>query len=311
MVSTISFIQANLQRGIAASSILTRAVGIKGIDLALIQEPSYRDECVSGLNIPGYTLYAAGGKDGPRACILGKDMNIWELPGVSCRDLVAVLVQYNEDGTDRRLVVCSAYLPYDSENPTPPTRELEDLVQYCEKEKIKLLVGCNSNAHHTAWCSTNCNGRGEALIEFLNSTTLEIFNRGSEPTFCTSARREVMDITLGSYGLMDSITDWEVSLESPMSDHRHILFTLRGSAPVFLISNPRGTISREPGGKAAGGSEMSMKDEAGLGLAIHWIQQALISAFEDNCLYDPLERVRMSEVDSRIRTPQKGSTMTL
>ena len=56
MVSTISFIQANLQHSIAASSILTRTVGVKGIDLALIQEPWYRDGCVSGLSIPGYTL---------------------------------------------------------------------------------------------------------------------------------------------------------------------------------------------------------------------------------------------------------------
>jgi hypothetical protein len=70
---------------------------------------------------------------------------------------------------------------------------------------------------------------------------LEIFNSGSEPTFCTSVRREVIDITLGSYGLMDSITDWEVSLELSLSDHRHILFTLRGSAPVLLIRNTRGT----------------------------------------------------------------------
>jgi len=26
-----------------------------------------------------------------------------------------------------------------------------------------------------------------------------------------------------------------------------------------------------------------MKDEAGLRLAVHWVQQALISAYEDNC----------------------------
>jgi hypothetical protein len=114
-------------------------------------------------------------------------------------------------------------------------------VRYCEDENIQLLVGYDSNAHHTAWGSTNCNGRGEALIEFLNSTTLEIFNRGSEPTFCTTVRREVIDITLGSYGLMDSITDWEVSLEPTLSDHGHNLFTLRGSAPVLLIRIPRGT----------------------------------------------------------------------
>jgi len=39
MVSTISFIQANLQHSTAASRIFTRTVGVKGIDMALIQEP--------------------------------------------------------------------------------------------------------------------------------------------------------------------------------------------------------------------------------------------------------------------------------
>jgi len=75
MVCTISFIQANLQYSIAASSILTRTVCAKGMDLALIQEPWYCDGCVSSLNIPGYTLYSVRGKDRPRACILGRDMN--------------------------------------------------------------------------------------------------------------------------------------------------------------------------------------------------------------------------------------------
>jgi hypothetical protein len=30
------------------------------------------------------------------------------------------------------------------------------------------------------------------------------------------------------------------------------------------------------------GPKMNMKDEAGLGLAVHWVQQALISAYEYN-----------------------------
>ena len=150
------------------------------------------------VNIPGYTRYSVGGKDRPRAGIIARNMNIWVLPGFSCRELVAILVKYNKDGAERRPVVCSAYLPYDSEDP-PPARELEELVRYCENENIQLLVGCDSNAHHTAWGSTNCNSRGEALIEFLNTSNLEILNRGNEPTFCTSVRQEVTDITLGSY----------------------------------------------------------------------------------------------------------------
>ena len=63
MVSTISFIQANLQHSIAAKGILTRTVGVKGIDMALVQVPWYREDCNRGLNIPGYTLYSAGGKE--------------------------------------------------------------------------------------------------------------------------------------------------------------------------------------------------------------------------------------------------------
>jgi len=65
MASTISFIQANLQHSIAASRILTRTVGVKGIDRALIQELWYRRGCIRGLNIPGYTLYSVIGIDRP------------------------------------------------------------------------------------------------------------------------------------------------------------------------------------------------------------------------------------------------------
>jgi len=86
-------------------------------------------------------------------------MNAWVLPGFSCRDLVANLVKYIEKRAKRLLVVCSAYLPYDSKD-LPPSREMEELMQYCENENLYLNVGCNSNAHNTAWGSTNCNVKG-------------------------------------------------------------------------------------------------------------------------------------------------------
>jgi hypothetical protein len=56
------------------------------------------------------------------------------LPGFICRDLVAVLIKYNKEGAERRFVVCSAYMPYDSEDPSP-SKELE-LVRYCEYENL-------------------------------------------------------------------------------------------------------------------------------------------------------------------------------
>jgi hypothetical protein len=170
------------------------------------------------------------------------------------------------------LVVCSAYFPYNSEDP-PPSKEFEDLVRYCEKENLYLVVGCDFNAHHSAWGSTNCNCRGEALVEFLNTTTLEILNRGNEPTFCSGGRLEVIDITLESLRLLENIIGWELSSEPSLSDHRHILFILQGSIPVHLIRNPRGTnwgsFKEDLRDQLERGPVMDMKSEAGLGLAIH------------------------------------------
>jgi hypothetical protein len=54
------------------------------------------------------------------------------LPGISDRDLVAVMVKYLEDGTERRVVACSAYQPYVSKNP-PSSKKLEKRVRYCEE----------------------------------------------------------------------------------------------------------------------------------------------------------------------------------
>jgi len=63
MVSTISFIQANLQHSIAAFRVLSRTVRVKGMDMAVIQEPWHHEGRIRGLNIPGYILFSAGGTD--------------------------------------------------------------------------------------------------------------------------------------------------------------------------------------------------------------------------------------------------------
>jgi hypothetical protein len=127
---------------------------------------------------------------------------------------------------------------------------------------------------------------------------LELLNQGNEPTFCGGIWLEVTDFTLGSLRLLESIIGWEVSSEPSLSDHRHILFTLQGSAPVRLIRNPRGTnwgsFKGDLRDQLERVLEMNMKNEAGLQLAIHWVQQALISAYKDNCPLRPVKTGRQS-----------------
>ena len=105
---------------------------------------------------------------------------------------------------DRWLVVCSDYLPYDSKNP-PLSKECKEIMFYCETENLYLNMGCDSNAHHIAWGSTNCNDRRVALVEFLNSMNLEILNQDNDPTFCSDHRLDVIYITLRSFELQQSV----------------------------------------------------------------------------------------------------------
>jgi hypothetical protein len=108
-----------------------------------------------------------------------------------------------------------------------------------------------------------------ALVEFLNSTNLEILNRGNEPTFCNSRRVEVLDITLGSCELLERIMDWEVSSEPSLSDHRYIMFELVGSVPASFFRDPTSTnwdsFREDLESRLEQGPRIDVKDEAGLG----------------------------------------------
>jgi hypothetical protein len=61
-------------------------------------------------------------------------------------------------------------MPY--EDSRPPASKVRELIAYCESKKLPLIIGCDSNAHHTFWGSSNVNKRGEQLLEYLMSTTL-------------------------------------------------------------------------------------------------------------------------------------------
>jgi hypothetical protein len=90
-----------------------------------------------------------------------------------------------------------------------------------ETENLHLVMGCDSNAHHTVWDGTICNDKVVTLVEILNSTNLEILNQRNVPTFCSSHRMEMTDITLGSFGLLGSVKSWEVSSQPSLSDQTY------------------------------------------------------------------------------------------
>ena len=93
-----------------------------------------------------------------------------------------------------KLVIGSAYFPYDSASHPPEEARL--IVDYCKVRGLPLLFGCNANSHHNLWGSTDTNRRGEDLVDYLITTDFDILNTGKKPNFRNSVREKVIYIIL-------------------------------------------------------------------------------------------------------------------
>lgn len=62
-------------------------------------------------------------------------------------------------------------------------------VEFCERKMIQLLLGCDVNAHHENWESSDINRRDAFLLEFIPSNKLQTYNVGNAPTTVTTQAR--------------------------------------------------------------------------------------------------------------------------
>jgi hypothetical protein len=218
------FIQINLHHSKAATALLCHKLAIGKMDVALIQEPWVHGDRIRGLCNRWGILFSAGPGIASRACIsVSNTIQAFPLLELCSRHVMTVRLSFNGGGNIRDLIVTSVYLPYDSDEP-PPSRELWDVINYCCRNNLQLIAGCDANAHHIAWGSTSINPRGRSLLEYLVSANLNILNKGNKPTFVVSNRQKIIDLTLGTDKVGDLVSDWHVSDETSLSDHRYILF---------------------------------------------------------------------------------------
>ncbi|XP_036146028.1 uncharacterized protein LOC118646684 [Monomorium pharaonis] len=232
-------------------------------------------------------LFRSPHEDQPRACVAVKGLENQLLSDFCSRDLVAVVIE-DASGTEikTKMVVASGYFPHEEDDPLPSDRVVR-LMKFCQKEQFPLILGCDANAHHTVWGSTDTNRRGEKLLKFLVSTDLEILNRGREPTFITAVRKEVLDLTICSRQVVQEVTGWRVSDELSLSDHRQITFRLaKVQAKVRSVRDPRKTdwdSFRED--LAVGLREFPKRHGTPqeIELCVEHLQRALVGSFQDNC----------------------------
>ncbi|XP_049302166.1 uncharacterized protein LOC125775553 [Bactrocera dorsalis] len=149
--------QVNLHHASAASAVIVKRFISDNLSILLIQEPwVFRGE-VRGLNTSNSKVIWDLSSERPRSCVVVRaDIDFFCISEFLTQDLVAVQVKDKEVSD---FVMASAYFP--GETATAPPPSILSLVEYCRANNLPLTLGCDANAHHTEWGSTDCNVRDD------------------------------------------------------------------------------------------------------------------------------------------------------
>jgi len=236
------------KRSEAASNLkLRQDETLHNIGIALLQEPTAKGCNIIGLN-PGKILTYVGKVDKDLRIRAGiwirhdiyKQYECTMMGQFTNRDMVTMKCKIPTiNGSSLEIVISSVYMPSCEKINNqqrliddPITDNIANLVDHCINNKLEIIIGCDSNAHHSAWgCQTN-NRRGNNLMDFISSRNLHIINKGDTPTFIQRNRKSIIDLTITSPGLHNKILDWTVSKDMSFSDHRIIKFGMNVQNPV-------------------------------------------------------------------------------
>lgn len=219
----LNIIQCNLQKKRQAMKMLgTNIIGHEN-PIVLMQEPyAQANKKIASIH-KEMTIFQSL-DEMPRAAIaIPKQMNdrAWKMDIGNDRDSCTVLIK-NEKTS---IILSSIYM--DQKKPIK-TSLLKELNERADKLNAKLVIGTDTNAHHSNWGDKKTDKRGETLIENLNVNNLQWINRGQKPTFVNSrGHNSIIDITVVNRNMTRDITEWRVSDEATNSDHRYIRFKIK------------------------------------------------------------------------------------
>ena len=86
-----------------------------------------------------------------------------------------------------------------------PLKSLNELTKYAKQIDAPLIVGSDTNSHHTIWGDKKKQDkRGEVLLENLSNCGLSWANNGTNPTFVNSrGHHSVIDLTITNNKALD------------------------------------------------------------------------------------------------------------
>ena len=233
------------------------------------------------------SYYYKKGDIRPRAAIVlhkSLEPRCWELEKFTTPDQVAIKIRVES----RELILASSYM--DINGPVPPP-ETTPLAKFALDNKIPLIMGSDTNSHHTLWGNRLCNERGEELLDFLSSFGLSWANKGSTPTFLNSrGHNSVIDLTITNHTGEDMISNWHVSDLFSNSDHRYIMFDItlgpkQEPQIIRLIKNTdwdkfNDILTRSP---IINNQDHDLTSTSGIDETVENINSAIQQAFEEAC----------------------------
>lgn len=250
--SSFKFRQINLGKRMAAytnlNTIIERDEVGKDLQVIFIQEPNKR-ATISGGKI--YKTIDSKIKN-IRAAIYVKN----ELINQGCCHLITELTDGDQvtvdisfklpEGGKINAVLCSVYMPTDTNCRDMITVKMEKLLKHCKKNGRELIMAMDCNAYCEKWGSKSTNARGETLMDWITKE-LVLINQGNKPTFLPdplkpNERSSCIDITVASTNIAKLLNGWKVLDEDSHSDHRWIQFDLSSTAPeVEMTRSKRST----------------------------------------------------------------------
>ena len=141
------------------------------------------------------------------------------------------MVAVEDPQTRQVLIVGSVYCDI-VHDPDIILTHLKAVIDYANRCHHQVLLGMDTNAWSTLWESEETNRRGRKFEQFSITNNLSIANRGAIHTFVGAIGHTIIDVTFHDPSLV--VTDWHVSEEDLLSDHRAIRFNIDFDAKIRI-----------------------------------------------------------------------------
>ena len=286
----IPITQINLRHKKGAWGTLLSNILIKKHPIILATEPyAETSNLLPKVHKDLVPFYYKKGDQRPRAAILvHKSLadKSWELTQFTTKDQIAIQLKHDKED----IILVSSYMDYTSSQ-CPPT-ELIKLVDHAKKQGLPLIVGSDTNSHHTIWGNRSSNKRGEDLLDLMVLKNLKWSNKGSTPTFFnTQGHSSIIDLTICNKAAEDLIDGWHVSSQFSNSDHCYIFFDLVTKTKITSrqIRNVRSTDwegfhkSLDSNPKLQELNQTALLNIVDLDKAAEDLNSILKEAYESNC----------------------------